>query len=89
MLKRPLKRILKFQDCLLIGKFTPGWHLNSSCTVKACLNSTVLFVTLEVNVGLKAKWQAMLQVTMKSIDGLWVAITKSKIATIYTNSQNH
>lgn len=37
----------------------------------------------EANVGLKAEWQVMLQVTMKSPDGLWAAITKSKIAAIY------
>lgn len=39
----------------------------------------VLLVTLNVNVGLK--------VTMKSTDGLWVAITKSKIEAIHTNSK--
>lgn len=51
---------------LAIRTFSPGWHLSCSHRVQACSNSTVSLVTLKVNVGLHAKWQVTLQVTMKT-----------------------
>lgn len=55
MLKKARQMDSEFSSLLAIRNFSPGWHLTSSYTVYACFNSTVLIVTLRVNVGLKGK----------------------------------